>query len=128
MKLADQNALNKLAEKQEQEGITKKAVEITEDELELLYSKATKELEMIRISTTAYKEVLKNYFYGDFIFDETLTSIFFDTIAKMVDKLLPAILEGNYDIIYNELGEDMDEKSFNQLRLEIYRNLKNRYM
>lgn len=131
MKLADQKALQELAlkqQQQEQEKNNELETTITDEELEDLYRIASQEINGLKIATTSYKNVLKNCFYSEFIFDETLTNIFFETIEKLLIKLLPAILEGNYDIIFEELGGQITEESFNNLRIGIYNSLKEKYM
>ena len=62
------------------------------------------------------------------MFEETLTNIFFETMDNLLIKLLPAILEGKYDIIYDELGGQISEESFNTLRIDIYNILKEKYI
>lgn len=126
MKLADQKTLQELALKQQKDNELKTT--ITDEELEDLYRIASQEINGLKIATTSYKNVLKNCFYGEFIFDETLTNIFFETIEKLLIKLLPAILEGNYDIIFEELGGQITEESFNNLRIGIYNSLKEKYI
>lgn len=131
MKLADQKALQELAlkqQQQEQEKNNELETTITDEELEDLYHIASQEINGLKIGTTSYKNMLKNCFYSEFIFDEALTNIFFETIEKLLIKLLPAILEGNYDIIFEELGGQITEESFNNLRIGIYNSLKEKYM
>lgn len=129
MKLADQKALQELALKQQkQEKNNELETTITDEELEDLYHIASQEINGLKMATTSYKNILKNCFYSEFIFDEALTNIFFETIEKLLIKLLPAILEGNYDIIFEELGGQITEESFNNLRIGIYNSLKEKYI
>lgn len=128
MKLADKKALQELALKQQEQEKAKKESLITEDELDELYHLATQEIDNLKLATSSFKKILKDSFYGDFMFEETLTNIFFETMDNLLIKLLPAILEGNYDIIYDELGGQISEKSFNNLRIDMYDTLKEKYI
>lgn len=128
MKLADEKALQELALKQQEQEKAKKESLITEDELDELYHLATQEIDNLKLATSSFKKILKDSFYGDFMFEETLTNIFFETMDNLLIKLLPAILEGNYDIIYDELGGQISEESFNNLRIDIYDMLKEKYI
>lgn len=129
MKLADEKALQELALKQqEQEKAKKESTIITEKELDELYHLGTQEINNLKLVTSSFKKILKDSFYGDFMFEETLTNIFFETMDNLLIKLLPAILEGKYDIIYDELGGQISEESFNTLRIDIYNTLKEKYI
>lgn len=128
MKLADEKALQELALKQQEQEKAKKESFVTEDELDELYHLAIQEIDNLKLATSSFKKILKDSFYGDFIFEETLTNIFFETMDNLLIKLLPVILEGNYDIIYDELGGQISEESFNNLRIDIYDTLKEKYI
>lgn len=128
MKLADEKALQELALKQQEQEKAKKESFVTEDELDELYHLATQEIDNLKLATSSFKKILKDSFYGDFMFEETLTNIFFETMDNLLIKLLPVILEGNYDIIYDELGGQISKESFNNLRIDIYDTLKEKYI
>lgn len=128
MKLANQELLNEIALKQQKRQKDQETFEITESELEFLYEKANEELDIMLNKTKQYKNDLKNFFYGEVIFEEALSSMFFDTINKLISKMLPAILTGDYDILNDELMWELTEKDLDKLRSELYNFLKKRYL
>lgn len=128
MRLADEDSLKKIALKQQKKEKTIEDLEITNEELEILYDKASIDVDILLEKTKEYKSDIKNFFYGDVMFEESLMVIFFGSVEKLLEKILPSILEGNYDIMEEELMGDIDEESFNKLRLELYKNLKKRYL
>lgn len=128
MRLADEDSLRKIALKQQKKEKTVEDLEITDEELNVLYEKASIDVDIMLDKTKEYRNDIKNFFYGDTMLEESLMVIFFGSVEKLLGKILPAVLEGNYDIIDEELMGDIDEESFNKLRLEVYENLKRRYL
>lgn len=128
MRLASQDSLKEVALKQQKRQKDQKTFEITEDELVFLYEKANEELELIKKKTKEYKQDLISFFYGGAIFEEPLSTMFFDTISTLASKMLPAILEGNCDILNDELMCELTKEDFDTLRIEVYDFLKRRYL
>lgn len=128
MRLASQDSLKEVALKQQKRQKDQKTFEITEDELVFLYEKANEELELIEKKTKEYKRDLMSFFYGGAIFEEPLSTMFFDTISTLASKMLPAILEGNCDILNDELMCELTKEDFDALRIEVYDFLKRRYL
>ena len=141
MRIADEDMLRKLAIKQKQR--EKKDIEplteedsfyneeesfLSDEELEFVYSKAEEEIKTLKNITNQYKNILKESFYGDLIFEEGFPNIFFNTIDKLFDKMFPAILQGNYDIIKDELDDNISEEDFEILRYDTYIKLKRKYI
>ena len=104
MKIADEKALQELALKQqEQEKAKKESTIITEEELDELYHLGTQEINNLKLVTSSFKKILKDSFYGDFMFEETLTNIFFETMDNSNTAMQLAKKTKNVQILkYNE--------------------------
>lgn len=115
MKLAD----NKIKTDQE-------TLDISDEELEYLYEKAVIELETLDYHTKVYHNIMSCSVFGSLIMsiDNNMTENFFYINTNLIREYIPAILLGDYEKCKDL---DLDEKDFNSLRFEIYKNLKERY-
>lgn len=126
MKIANQEMLLKLAEKQQKK--QQEDMVISDSEFETLYNLGSEEIDEVRraffnFSSAFKKSVLKELIPG--VHD---IEIFFEGMRSIL-VFLPEILKGDYDIILSQdLGEEINEDYLDEVRIEIYKVLKNKYM
>lgn len=123
MKLANQNDLEQLALKQQEE----ESIDLTQEELEYLYECALKEIEYLKQSTELYKNIIKQSFVGEQVFKEPLPNSYFNAIEEFFNNLLPATLIGDYDTLKEDYSQEEIER-FDEYRPKFYDILKRIYL
>lgn len=121
MKLANQQDLEQLALKQQEE-----QDDLTQEELEYLYERALEEIEYLNKSTELYKNIIKQSFVGEQFFKEPLSNSYFETMDEFFNNLLPATLRGDYDTLKEGYSEEEIEQ-FDKHRPKFYEILKRIY-
>ena len=126
IRIANANEIKDIAKKQKKNNIAKEELNLSEEELTFLYSKALEELKDLNSSMGKFKDELNDFFWSKEIFDLDIIKLFFVSLSELINSQLPDILEGNYDSIA-EIS-DFNSDDMDNIRINLYRTLSEKYL
>lgn len=125
IRVANVDDINKLAEQQKQIA-EKEQLELSQEQLEYLYSKATIEIERLNQNVMFFKNALESFFYGKEILELETALSFFTELHTVLNNQIPIILSGDFDNILKRT-EIITEEDCEKLRLALFKKLSEKY-